>query len=294
MRVWARIAFAAAAPLLLASCLWGPGKFNSTLALNKAGTFVLDYKGEILMQLPEGKDAPAEPWSEKEAHCYTDGTTSNGIVVRTVELSPDGKTVAPQPVSKERPCTKAELAELRASYERDAAARAESKRKESEQMGKLFGLPGSDDESNRAFAAKLMKYAGWRSVAYKGKGVFDVDYHFEGRLSQDFVFPLMPESDLVLPFVAIRRRTDGAVMVNAPALTGGSGPFGARAKAMGLPDKGDDGPRSRAEGRFTIITDGEILTNNSEDGPAPHAKGRQVHWDVGPGSTKVPEMLVRL
>jgi hypothetical protein len=63
---------------------------------------------------------------------------------------------------------------------------------------------------------------------------------------------------------------------------------------MGLPDKGDDGPRSRAEGRFTIITDGEILTNNSEDGPAPHAAGKQVHWDVGPGSAKVPEMLVRL
>jgi hypothetical protein len=139
-----------------------------------------------------------------------------------------------------------------------------------------------------------MKQKGWRSVSYKGKGVFDVDYHFEGRLAQDFVFPLMPDSDLVLPFVAIRRRTDGTVLVNAPALTGGSGPFGARAKAMGLPDKGDDGPRSRAEGRFTIVTDGEILTNNSEDGPAPHAAGKQVHWDVGPGSAKVPEMLVRL
>ena len=47
-------------------------------------------------------------------------------------------------------------------------------------MAKTFGLPGLDEASNRAFAAKLMKYAGWRSVTYRGKGVFDVDYHFEG------------------------------------------------------------------------------------------------------------------
>ena len=40
-----------------------------------------------------------------------------------------------------------------------------------------------------------------------------------------------------------------------------------------------------AQGRFTITTDGEILTNNSEDGPAPHAVGRErLHWDVGPAS----------
>jgi len=84
------------------------------------------------------------------------------------------------------------------------------------------------------------------------------------------------------------------VMVTAPALTGGSGPFSARAKMMGLPDKGEGGPVSRAEGRFTVTTDGEILTNNSEDGPTATTVGRQVHWDVGAGSTKIPEMLVKL
>ena len=69
--------------------------------------------------------------------------------------------------------------------------------------------PGFDDESNRAFAAKLGKYAGYRSVPYRGKGVFDVDYHFEGRATQDFVFPAFPDNDLLIPFIAMRRRADG-------------------------------------------------------------------------------------
>jgi hypothetical protein len=53
-------------------------------------------------------------------------------------------------------------------------------------------------------------------------------------------------------------------------------------------------PVSRAQGRFTVITDGEILTNNSEDGAAPHPIGRQLHWDIGPASNKIPETLIRL
>lgn len=30
-----------------------------------------------------------------------------------------------------------------------------------------------------------------------------------------------------------------------------------------------------------------------EDGPTSFPSGKQVHWDVGPGSKKIPEMLVR-
>ena len=66
----------------------------------------------------------------------------------------------------------------------------------------------------------------------------------------------------------------------------------AGAAGPGMP-KGD-GPISRAEGRFTVITDGEILTNNSEDGAAPNPGGRQIHWDVNAGSNKIPETLIRL
>ena len=160
-------------------------------------------------------------------------------------------------------------------------------------MAKAFGLPGLDDEFNRAFAAKLLKYAGWRSAAYRGNGVFDVAYHMEGRAAQDFLFPALPDNDLIIPFIAIRRRADGSVLVTAPAFTGGAGALGARAGSAAASQM-KDGPVSRAEGRFTVITDGEILTNNSEDGAASHPLGHELHWNVGAASNKIPETLIRL
>jgi len=256
MHHWTKRLFAIVAPLLLTACLWGPGKFTSDLAVKKDGSFVLDYRGEMVLQLPP--DASSEPWIDAKAKCSDAG--------------------------RDRACTKVEIAEQKSAYEK--------KRQDSEQMAKVFGLPGLDDASNRAFAAKLMKFAGWRSVVYRGKGVFDVVYHFEGRATQDFLFPALPDNNLIVPFVAIRRRADGSVLVTAPAFTGGAGPMSAAMAGAGDMAKG--GPVSHAQGRFTIITDGEILTNNSEDGAAPHPIGRQLHWDVGPASNKIPETLIRL
>lgn len=297
MRFWGKLVAAAALPLLLAGCLWGPGKFTSDLALRTNGTFLLDYRGEIMLQMPEDKASPAERWSDDMATCYTDGRVeSSPGSSATIEVDEDVPVdVADGDRSEEkRACTAGELARLKVAHDKAEAERVAKKRKENEEMAKLFGLPGSDDESNRRFATNLMKHRGWRSVTYKGKGLFEVDYRFEGRLDQDYAFPLMPDSDLMIPFITIRPRTDGSVKVSAPAFTGGSGPFGARAKMMGLPDKGSEGPVSRAEGRFTVTTDGEILTNNSEEGPAAAPGGRKVQWDVGPGSTRIPEMLVKL
>ena len=283
MHQFAKRILVAAAPLLLTGCLWGPGKFASDLTLKKDGSFVLDYKGEIVLQTPPDAEAKAEPWSADKARCRKDGE---------VESQP-WLTVDEDEENPVRTCTAAELAKAKSDYEKQQADRAKSKREEAEQMAKMFGLPGLDEESNRAFAAKLGKYAGYRSVTYRGKGIYDVDYHFEGRATQDFIFPAMPDNDFLIPFIAIRRRADGSVLVTAPAFTGGVGPLGARAGAAAAGAM-KDGPVSKAQGRFTIITNGEVLTNNSEDGASPHAIGRQIRWDVGAGSSKIPEALVRL
>jgi len=281
MHHWTRRLFLAAAPLLLTGCLWGPGKFASDLTVKKDNSFVLNYRGEIVIQLPPDTDTKPEPWKPSMARCHKDGESE----IVAADSTTDDENV--------RPCTAAETAKLKAQYEKESADKVAAKRKDNEEMAKAFGLPGLDDASNRAFAAKLMKYAGWRSVTYRGKGVFDVDYHLEGRATQDFLFPALPDNDLIIPFIAIRRRSDGSVLITAPALTGGAGPLASRAGSAAS-SKMSDGPQSRAEGRFTVITNGEILTNNSEDGAAPHAIGRQVHWDVGPGSNKIPETLIRL
>ena len=55
MHHWTKRLFAFAAPLLLTGCLWGPGKFNSDLTLKKDGSFVLDYRGEIVLQVPDDR-----------------------------------------------------------------------------------------------------------------------------------------------------------------------------------------------------------------------------------------------
>jgi hypothetical protein len=115
----------------------------------------------------------------------------------------------------------------------------------------------------------------------------------EGSARQDFIFPALPDNNLIIPFVALRRRNDGSVLITAPAFTGGGGPMAGAAATANMA-KGEGGPASRAQGRFTVITDGEILTNNSEDGAAPHPLGRQLHWDVSSSSQKVPETLIRL
>lgn len=284
MHQFAKRIFIAAAPLLLTGCLWGPGKFTSDLTLKKDGSFVLDYRGEIVLQTPPDAQAKAEPWAADKVRCRKDGE---------VEVQPWIGSVEPDDDNPVRPCTAAEVAKAKTDYVTQAAERAKTKREEAEQMAKMFGLPGFDEESNRAFAAKLSKYAGYRSVQYRGRGVFEVDYHLEGRATQDFVFPAMPDNDFLIPFVAIRRRADGSVLVTAPAFTGGVGPLGARAGAAAAGAM-KDGPVSRAQGRFTIITNGEVLTNNSEDGASPHPTGRQIRWHVGAGSSKIPEALVRL
>ena len=290
MHIWAKRLIAAAATLLLTGCRWGPGKFTSDLTLKKDGSFVLDYKGEIVIALPPDK-ATSVPWKDTMARCYDDGRTelltSTGGDFQVTEEPAPGEDGA-------RPCSAAQIAKLKSDYEADAARKAAQDRRQNEEMAKAFGLPGLDDESNRAFAAKLMKYAGWRSVTYRGHGVFDVDYHFAGKATQDFIFPAIPDDDLIIPFIAIRRRSDGSVFVTAPALTGGSGPLSQRAGQAASAAAPGGPPPSRAQGRFTIVTDGEILTNNSEDGASPSPAGRSLHWDVDSTSKKVPEALIRL
>ena len=124
MGMWGKLMVAAAAPLLLTACLWSPGKFTSELTLRKNGTFTLDYKGEILFQLPDEKAKP-EPWSDDMARCISGGTSQTDVT--------EGET---------RECAPAEVAAMKAAHDKKEATRLESKRKNDDEMAKVFGLPG--------------------------------------------------------------------------------------------------------------------------------------------------------
>ena len=91
MHHWIKRVIAIAAPLLLTGCLWGPGKFASDLTLRKDGSFVLDYRGELVLQVPD--DQNTQPWTNAKAKCEDDK-------------------------GKPRPCAAAEIADQKTAYEK--------------------------------------------------------------------------------------------------------------------------------------------------------------------------------
>lgn len=262
-------------PLLLAACLFVPGKFTSNMTVDKNGAFSFAYKGEIIA-LSSNK-ALGDMGSEEEkfeASCYTD----------------EGEN---------RDCTAAEITEQRKEWDAGAADRAQSKaekqKTDSEMATAMMGFDPKDPKAIQAFTDKLMKQKGWRSVVHKGDGVFEVDYAITGTLDRDFVFPLLPDVTFPYPMVVARVRNDNSVMIEAPGF-GDKSEQGSKAMtAMASSDASEKGPIP--DGVFTVTTNGTILTNNTDDGPkaASDKKGwRQMRWPVTPQSKKVPETLVQL
>ena len=272
-------------PLALTSCFLIPGAFTSNLDLRKDGNFTFAYQGEIIFQSPDEmmKDGKTDVWTDDKANCSgpIQGAKQNGDEEAASE--------------EDRPCTKAEMAEKKKAWEAEQKASADKKLKDSQQFAALFGYSPLDDAANQKFAAQLMRYDGWKSVVYKGKGVFQVDYRITGKLGYDFIFPTFPQGDFIIPFVQLRKRDQEAVAVSAPALIGGGlRGMAAKMKAIGAPDAKDVPQSTRTRGTLTFTTDGEILTNNTENGPINVANGRALSWSIDSSSEKVPEALVRL
>lgn len=272
-------------PLALTSCFLIPGAFTSNLDLRKDGNFTFAYQGEIIFQSPDEmmKDSKPEVWTDDKASCT--GPIQGAKQSGDEEVSSD----------ESRPCTKAEMAEKKKAWEEEQKAAADKKLKDSQQFAALFGYNPVDDAANQKFATQLMKYDGWKSVVYKGKGVFLVDYRITGKLGYDFIFPTFPQGDFIIPFVQLRKRDQGSVAVSAPALIGGGlRGMAAKMKALGAPETNDVPQSTRTKGTLTVTTDGEILTNNTENGPAKVPTGRSLSWSIDSSSEKVPEALIRL
>lgn len=283
MRHLGAITAVVAGVLLLAGCMLLPGKFTSDLDLRKDGTFSFAYKGDIhLLALSKlaadkrGKDAGEEVFTPSP--CFAD------------------------PSGDERECSKNEIADQKATWEEEQASAkvsAAEKKKSEEAMMKsmLGGIDPSDPRAAQEFAERLRRQHGWKSVIDKGDGRFEVDYAITGRLDHDFTFPMIEKFPIATPFVTLIRRSDGSVRLEAPAFTSGatSSPFMAMAASAGSAgDKASTNGMPTLDGVLTLMTDGEILANNTDDGPAAAPNGRKLVWKVNARTAAPPTALVRI
>lgn len=284
MRRFGAISATLAAVVLLAGCMLLPGRFASDLALRKDGTFDFSYKGEIHL-LALSKMAADERNKDSAEAVFEPSTCYN------------------EETGDERPCTKDEIADQKQVWDDDQAASkaaAAEKKKSDDQMMKamLGGLDPSDPRAAQEFADRLRRQAGWKSVVDKGDGRFEVEFAVSGRLDHDFTFPTIEKFPMVTPFVTLIRRADGSVRVEAPAFTSGAAnsPFmgmaAAAASEKGGRDGGDGVPV--LDGVFTLVTDGEILANNTDEGPQPSPQGRKLEWKVNARTSAAPTALVRI
>lgn len=270
-------------PGLLAACFYLPGKFNSTLDVQKDGRFTFVYKGEIIafagskmMREMDKADSKEETF---EPYCYDDETSDT------------------------RECSEKEKAEQKKVWDDGAADRAKAKadkaEEDAEMMAAVMGFDPNDQKTIDAFIAKLTKQKGWNSVVHKGEGVFEVDYSISGTLDRDFTFPNIPDVATANPMVVVRVRKDNNIDIDAPGF--GMDPQSARsggllaALAKDKAGPGEDNPfMAMIDGKFTVNTDAEILTNNTEDGPMAGTKGKTLVWTVTPQTKKRPEALLKL
>lgn len=280
-------ALAAGLSVLLAACLISPGKFASTLDIRKDGRFTYTYTGEIYMlgmsKLAEmGKNAKDAPVFEPMT-CYKDDSMD------------------------ERPCSKDELAEQKSDWEAEQQSKADKDKRDSEMAKAMFGgLDPTDPKAAEEFAARLRRQAGWKSVIYKGDGLYQVDFAISGTLNHDFVYPTMERFPMANAFVTLVRRADGSIRLEAPGFAQGSGggmssfaQLAAMGAAMDKAGKdGKDGADSpnlpQLDGTFTFTTDAEVLANNTDEGPQPAPNGKKLEWKVTQRTTAAPTALVKL
>ncbi len=281
----AATALLAGLSLLLTGCFITPGKFTSELILTEEDRFSFTYEGEIFFLGLSGLaelGAAADEFVAEE--CYDEDTYV------------------------ERECSATELSDQRAAWDANAGVRAAEAAQQAEQMSAIMGgIDPSDPEASAELARLLLRQEGWDRVEDKGDGVFDVSYSVSGELSHDFMFPIIEGFPAANPFVQIILRDGDVVRVNAPGFSAGneSNPMAAMMGGMGgmagLSAMGQQGAGSGEmpntpviEGTFTIVTNGVIRANNTDEGGVPTARGDELVWSISPRTQAAPTALIDL
>ena len=243
------IALVLVAPLVLVGCAFSPGKFTSSLTILADRSFTFSYQGEVIAvdlasEMAKGMgDAFKDDDKEKK-----EGTSTTALLRAAAWQDKDSGNEAKPAVA-------------------DDSAEDEAKK----------------EAKFKAIGDALTKEAGYRSVTYKGKGVFLVDYQISGKLTYNFLWPYNIDAEVIFPFVVVEMRGRDQVRVKAPAFGDNDSP----AKGKGHDSK------AKLDGTFTLVTDGELVSQNNEDG-ATSANGRKsVTWKATPLSKDAPMAVVK-
>ncbi len=276
-------AFAVALAALLAGCLLSPGKFTSSLDVRRDGHFTYGYTGEIYMlalsKLAEmGRDAKGKG-TFAASPCYKDDLTT------------------------ERSCTASELRQQREDWDATQARNTDKNHREAASMrAMLGGIDPTDPKAAEELAARLRKQAGWKSVNYKGDGLFEVDFSLSSTLDHDFAFPTIERFPMGSNFVTIARRNDGSLRIDAPGFSAVAGGEPFRGMMQGLAMAGSEANDRKnplagmpqSDGKFTITTDAQVVANNTDEGPQPDAGGQKLAWTVNPRTAAAPMVVLKL
>lgn len=273
-RATAAAAFAAVTSLALSACILSPGTFDATLDLRRDGRFTFSYNGQIyLLALSKLADMSNQATEDFVAStCWDDDFN-------------------------ERECTEEEIAEQRATWNVDAEqrrARAEQDAAAMRQM--LGGIDPADPKAAEELAARLRRQEGWKRVDYRGDGLFEVEFSLSGTLGHDFVFPTFERFPLTNTFVVANVRQGRSVRIEAPGFTaqGAANPFQAMVAGMATAPEATTPPIPDMEGTFRVVTEGQILANNTDEGPRSSPDGQVLEWKVNQRTETAPMALIQL
>ncbi|MEP3050066.1 MAG: hypothetical protein ABJP48_02755 [Erythrobacter sp.] len=281
-------ALLASLSLLLTACFVTPGKFTSELVLEKNGQFSFTYNGELHFLALSDLGAAAGGEQEFQPEPCWDEASLEG-----------------------RDCSEDELAEQKARWDAGAQQRAANAEIEAQQFATLMGgIDPTDPEAAAELEQLLLRQRGWNSVTHKGDGLFAVDYSIAGSLGHDFTFPFLEGFPPNIVFVQAILRDDDMVRINAPGYSAQdeSNPLtGMLAGFSGLSTLGqlgesdeenagvvDGPPIPQMDGVFTIVTDGQILANNTDEGPQTSPRGQILTWEISPRTSAAPTALINL
>lgn len=245
------LALAVLAPLVLASCLFVPGKFDSALTIHRDRSFTFTYKGEVAALDIKGLGGKLMKMGMEQGAKAKNGAKSAAPDMSALELT------------------------------------AEDKAKR--------------DETFRKLAGELAKEAGYKSVEYRGDGIFYVDFALSGVLDHSFVYPYNLDNEVVFPWLAIELRGKDSLRVKAPGFarpkgdpTGAGGMSSFASGMASVPIGGIGEIYSRMSGTFTLTTDAELLSQNNEEGAETIGSDKKIVWKIDTNTSDAPMASLRV